>query len=525
MLLFLALLATIYMEMNHTVIPLNKSLTQQVLDARSDQIDYWFKQRISEIDTLAALASDHQWSRQQLLQETHRLEMRKREEYESIRVVDLKAYSWGISGKPFSIMNRPYYQHLIESKAQYVVSHPIVSKANGVEIVVILYPIQPRANDEVAYIAAGVSLEKMKAIAHNISLYDQLGQLIVNGADEPGGEPDNESIYQRQASDHKASLFEAPIGSVRGWKLVLEVPHSELSLALVRTQRTALFIGGLLGAVFIVLLMALLSSIIRPIQALRQVMKNVQQGNQHIRADESRNDEIGDLARSFNEMLVQLYRSRQEKQDIELRLVHEQIKPHFLYNTLDTIQWTAQEYGADNIVEMIEALSTYFRLSLGNEEPFISLDQELQHVESYLYIQCVRYQDILDYELNYEESLLPCGVIRFMLQPLVENAIYHGIKPLGGHRCTIAIRAYRDKDRLLIHVENNGLPIPPDKLTRINQALREDLHDSKAAGFGLYSVNHRIRLLCGKSYGLTIRSSEALTSMTIQLPCQIQESE
>ncbi|GIO41508.1 sensor histidine kinase [Paenibacillus apis] len=514
-LLFLALLVTIYMEMNHTVIPLNKSLTQQVLDARSDQIDYWFNQRIGEIDTLAALASDHQWSREQLLQETHRLERRKQEEYESIRVVDLHAFSWGMEDKPFSILNRPYYQHLIESNADYVVSHPIVSKANGVEIVVILYRIQPLKNEEAAYIAAGVSLEKMKEIAEDISMYDQLGKLIVGGSDEP----EQQAIGCNHSKGCDGiSVFEAPIDSVKGWKIVLEVPDSELSLAVVRTQRTALIVGTLLGLIFILLLMLLLTSIIRPIQALRQVMKNVQQGNQHIRADESRQDEIGDLAHSFNEMLVQLYRSEQEKQEIELKLVHEQIKPHFLYNTLDTIQWMAGEYGADNIVEMVEALSTYFRLSLGHGETYISLEQELFHVESYLQIQCVRYEEILDYELSYEEDILQCQVLRFMLQPLVENAIYHGIKPLEDRRCTISIQACSTGDQLVIHVANDGLPIPSDKLVRINQMLTEDKQDGAVAGFGLYSVNHRIRMLYGKGYGLKISSSEEMTTMTIRLP-------
>ncbi|SDF52902.1 two-component system, sensor histidine kinase YesM [Fontibacillus panacisegetis] len=518
-LLFLALLVAIYMEMNHTVVPLNRSLTQQVVNARSQQIDYWFNQRIGEIDMLASLASDHRWTRAELLQETRKFETKMEEEYESIRVVDLQANSWSQEDRPFSILIRPYYQHLIESNAQYVVSNPIVSKANGAEIVVILYRVNPVVNEEVVYIAAAVSIEKMKEIAQDISLYDRSGQLIVANAQA------GDVKTSKHQTNQDVSLFEATINSVQGWKLVLEVPNSELSLAVMKTQRTALLVGILIGGVFIVLLTLLASSIIRPIQSLRQVMKNVQKGDQYIRADESRNDEIGDLGRSFNEMLVQLYRSEQEKKESELKLVHEQIKPHFLYNTLDTIQWMAADYGADNVVEMVEALSTYFRLGLGVGSPYIPLEQELYHVESYLHIQCVRYEEILDYQLHYDEELLQRNIIRFMLQPLVENAIYHGIKPLGDQKCTISIFAYKKDQNVVIKVENNGVMIPEQKLTQINQALVEDNYDSSATGFGLYSVNHRIRLAFGAAYGLTVSSSGGITKMMIRIPLEWERDE
>lgn len=514
LLLFIALLVTIYLEMNHTVVPLNKNLTQQVVNARSDQIDYWFNQRIGEIDMLASLASDHHWTRDELLQEIDKFEAKKQVEYESIRVVDIHGNSWSTRDKPFSILNRPYYRKLLlNSDSNYVVSNPIVSKANAAEIVVILYRVNPSVNDEVAYIAAAVSVKKMKEIAQDVMLYDQSGQLIIDCREL--GEGDG----AEDAADKKnMSVFEAPIQNVEGWKLVLEVPNSSLSLAVIKTQRTALLVGVLIGSAFIVFLMLLASSIIRPIQSLRQVMENVQNGNQTIRADVTRSDEIGDLGRSFNDMLVQLYAVEQDRKEMELRLIHEQIKPHFLYNTLDTIQWMATEHGADNVVEMVEALSAYFRLGLGTGSPYILLDQELYHVESYLHIQGVRYEEILDYELRYDEKLAQCQVVRFMLQPLVENAIYHGIKPLGDQKCKISITAYKQVDYLVIKVENNGVMIPEEKLEQMNQALLDDKYDRSATGFGLYSVNHRIRLAYGVPYGLAVKSEDGITVMVIRIP-------
>lgn len=517
LLLFVALLIAIYMEMNHTVVPLNRSLTQQIVNARSDQINGWFNQRIDEIDMLASLASDHHWTRKELLQETRKLEEKKREEYESIRVVDSEANSWSLHDQPFSILSRHYYRNMIKSKARYVISNPIISKANGAEIVVILFRVDPAVNQEVFYIAAAVSTSKVKEIAQDIALYDQSGQLVINHNVLANGPASNQMAL---SSNEDVSLFKAPIQSVHGWKLVLKVPNSQLSLAVMKTQRTALLVSVLIGGVFLILFTLLASSMIRPIQSLRLVMKNVQEGNQSIRADESRKDEIGDLGRSLNEMLVQLYRSEQEKKETELKLVYEQIKPHFLYNTLDTIQWMARDYGADNVVEMVEALSTYFRLGLGSGVPYIPLEQEFYHIESYLHIQCVRYEDILDYELRYDEKLLQHRVIRFMLQPLVENAIYHGIKPLGDRKYTISILAYEEAPYIIIRVENNGAMIPAAKLEQINRALQEDKYDSSATGFGLYSVNHRIRLAFGEDYGLTVCSGDEVTKMIVKIPLE-----
>ncbi|MNI81616.1 Sensor histidine kinase YehU [compost metagenome] len=137
----------------------------------------------------------------------------------------------------------------------------------------------------------------------------------------------------------------------------------------------------------------------------------------------------------------------------------------------------------------------------------------------------MRYEEILDYELHYDEELLQRNIIRFMLQPLVENAIYHGIKPLGDQKCTISIFAYKKDQNVVIKVENNGVMIPEQKLTQINQALVEDNYDSSATGFGLYSVNHRIRLAFGAAYGLTVSSSGGITKMIIRIPLEWERDE
>ncbi|MCG7408441.1 histidine kinase [Paenibacillus sp. ACRRX] len=512
-LLFMALLVTIHLEMESTVIPLNKSLTQQIVNARSDQIAYWFEQRVGEVDLLASLASEHRWGKKELLHEIEQLVKTRKEAYESIRVVDIAGNSCSLHDKPFSIVLRPYYQKLLESDKAYVISDVIRSHANQADIVVILHRVEPLVDDEVAYIAAAVPIGKMQDIAKDIYVYDGMGKLLV-------GDQFDAKLNDTSKGAEQMALFTAAIRNVPGWSLTFQLPKSQLSQGMKQMQRSALLTGSVIGIFLLVLLMLLAASIVKPIRALQRVMKKVEDGNQSVRSNEQRNDEIGELGRSFNQMLVKLYRYEHEKKEMELRLIQEQIKPHFLYNTLDTIQWMAAGHGADDVVGMVEALSTYFRLGLGGGSQYITLEQEFHHVESYLHIQCVRYEEILEYELFYDECLGHYPIIRFLLQPLVENAIYHGIKPLVNRKSKISICAYEREHCFMIEVANNGVDIPEAALASIQEALLAGIPQKGVLGFGLYSVDHRLRLAYGEPYGLHIQSGEGSTRMLLTLPLE-----
>lgn len=509
----MALLVTIHLEMESTVIPLNKSLTQQIVNARSDQIAYWFEQRVGEVDLLASLASEHRWGKKELLHEIEQLVKTRKEAYESIRVVDIAGNSCSLHDKPFSIVLRPYYQKLLESDKAYVISDVIRSHANQADIVVILHRVEPLVDDEVAYIAAAVPIGKMQDIAKDIYVYDGMGKLLV-------GDQFDAKLNDTSKGAEQMALFTAAIRNVPGWSLTFQLPKSQLSQGMKQMQRSALLTGSVIGIFLLVLLMLLAASIVKPIRALQRVMKKVEDGNQSVRSNEQRNDEIGELGRSFNQMLVKLYRYEHEKKEMELRLIQEQIKPHFLYNTLDTIQWMAAGHGADDVVGMVEALSTYFRLGLGGGSQYITLEQEFHHVESYLHIQCVRYEEILEYELFYDECLGHYPIIRFLLQPLVENAIYHGIKPLVNRKSKISICAYEREHCFMIEVANNGVDIPEAALASIQEALLAGIPQKGVLGFGLYSVDHRLRLAYGEPYGLHIQSGEGSTRMLLTLPLE-----
>lgn len=239
-------------------------------------------------------------------------------------------------------------------------------------------------------------------------------------------------------------------------------------------------------------------------------------------------DEITELGISFNLMIRQireLLDSKTKEQEnlkkAELRVLQAQINPHFLYNTLDTIVWLAAANKNDEVIEIVGALSSFFRISLSKGKDWISLRQEIEHVRSYLTIQKMRYQDILDYEINVEEDLIDSSILKLTLQPLVENALYHGIKTKRNGGKIVVTTKRAEQQRLLLEVQDDGVGFTPYKLAQIREVLADESSENalKLGGFGLENVNKRIKLYYGKEYGISIQSHyRSGTKVTVTLP-------
>ncbi|BDG47584.1 sensor histidine kinase [Parageobacillus sp. KH3-4] len=273
-------------------------------------------------------------------------------------------------------------------------------------------------------------------------------------------------------------------------------------------------------------------SMSRPISQLISFMKKVEAGDLTSRYHDDRADEIGVLGRNFNHMLDQIQRfislaEWQERQrwEAELRSLQAQIKPHFLYNTLDTIQWMARKKGAEDIAEVVEALSKLFRIGLSKGKDIISFAEEIEHVQSYLSIQKTRYKDKLHYTFDIAPELQKLFVLKLVLQPIVENAIYHGIKQRRGPG-HIWVQAEEQEGLLLIRVTDDGVGMSPEKLASLRESLSIDftLGDTEKKmknikGYGMVNVQARLRLTFGDSYGLWIDSKEGQgTTVTIMHP-------
>ncbi|WP_430094548.1 cache domain-containing sensor histidine kinase [Paenibacillus cisolokensis] len=271
-------------------------------------------------------------------------------------------------------------------------------------------------------------------------------------------------------------------------------------------------------------------SISRPIRQLMSFMQKAESGDLTIRYWGGGQDEVGMLGRSFNRMLLQIRKlmklselKERQKREAELRSLQAHIKPHFLYNTLDTIHWMALKKGADDVSDMVESLSHLFRIGLSKGSDIIPIQDEWTHITSYLQIQKTRYRDRLHYELHLAPEAEGLYVLKLLLQPIVENAIYHGIKARRGPG-SIVISAEVEEGMLLLTVTDNGAGMSPERLAELRRLLEDPLsamqepagrEERASRSYGLLNVQARLRLTFQETYGIHIESSEGAGTRVI----------
>lgn len=400
----------------------------------------------------------------------------------------------------------------------------------------------PETDKVIGVILIDLKLDFIKEIIESIKLGETGFIFILNKAGNVVYSPVNPVVYRinpewflksnngtihQVIDENKYHIIYNTYPSIN-WKVVGVFSLDETTAVVSRVQLYTVFI-----AVLTLLLAAIVSwfftrSIIKPVNKLRKLMKNVEEGRFDLQFHSKYDDEIGQLGRSYNRMieeigrLIQLvYTEQKNKREAELKILQAQIKPHFLYNTLDTIQWMAYEYKANRIVDMVKALTTLFRIGLNKGNEIISVHEEIQHVESYLIIQMTRYESKLEYEINVDEHVKSYKVLKLLLQPLVENAIYHGIRNKRG-KGKISINVKQEGESLFLRVKDTGIGIPEERVQELNafldvNHLTKDQHN----GYGLFNVNERIQLVYGSYYGLSIESLyQEWTVVSIHIPVQ-----
>ena len=291
-----------------------------------------------------------------------------------------------------------------------------------------------------------------------------------------------------------------------GWTLIgvssMEQLHAVQTQILWSFIGTGLFALGvcLIGIWFVLRLW------IKPLRDLQATILKVGSGHSDLRANETGSPELVDLARQFNIMLDRIDQLmiavKEEEQNVrryELQALSSQINPHFLYNTLDTIVWMAEFNDSKRVVEVTKSLAKYFRLALNQGHEQISLKDEIDHVRQYLFIQKQRYGEKLQYEIKELKQYNDYKIPKLILQPLVENAIYHGIKEMN-RQGRIRVSVSENDTQLIVSIYDNGRGFVASETTNATLV--------RLGGVGLKNVNQRLQLQFGKSYHMEIKSEE-----------------
>lgn len=410
-------------------------------------------------------------------------------------------------------------------------------------IINIYTPIGSRYNQKLhlGFLVIGIGVNSLNDFYTSIEGEDKYKQFIIDSSGVIVSHQDEEIIGE--LSPLRAS-FKNDSGEIKtdesiiiykkianwNWYLISEIPKEFLLEDTYLTLIFIILILILIGLIGVFILYKLSNKLYEPIDVVVNAMEEVSRGNLNVRIENKyEGTDFKQMTRDFNVMIeeINLLMERiknEEKQikQIELNRLHSQIKPHFLYNTLECIHWQALADGSKNTSKMVKALASFYRVSLSSGKELISISEEITLIKNYLIIQNMRYSDIvklsIDIDSEYEQILIP----KMTLQPLVENSIYHGIKVKNGLRGEIYINVNGDGEKVIISLSDTGVGMTHEEINDINNSI--SIFDENG-GYGIKNVNKRIEMTFGNEYGLFYRKNEyGQTTVDITLPRSVDNN-
>lgn len=455
---------------------------------------------------------------------------------ESVEVTEKPFYQNALARSGSAVISSSHVQNLIEGEYTWVITlsrtinDPVTGDRHGVLLVDLNFSV---INDMLSRISLGPRGYMFIVDSEGSIVYHPRQELIYSGLEREY----IDSVLKNhsgsfEVDDQKGErAYTVTTSDSTGWRIVGVNYTAEMVRNRVEIRRSYV-IGGVLF-VFVAVLVAVWIShrLSRPILDLSGSMKAVERGDFDISVDVTAKNEIGDLAKDFNIMIArikELMRRNEEEHDqkrkSELLALQNQITPHFLYNTLDTIVWMAEGRQYEHVIETVAALARLLRLSVNKGEELISVRDEIEHIRSYLTIQKLRYQDRLDFEVGVEREILALQTPKVILQPLVENAIYHGIKnkESGGR---VVVRGRRMNGSVILEVEDDGLGMEDELMGRVTRLRSSEEGGGKSGSrVGVRNVHERIQLYFGAEYGLRYRRNERNgVTVEVKLPVVGQE--
>ncbi|HOV37855.1 MAG TPA: sensor histidine kinase [Spirochaetales bacterium] len=466
--------------------------------------------------------------------------------------VDPTQLSWfqeAQKAKGNPVVSSSHVQNIIKDRYRWVISlsRSIDKRGSREPIGVLLVDLN---YDVISRICSSVQLDRKGYIfildKNGEIVYHPQQQLIFSGLK---GENIRRILEEPQDSFsiedvERDKFYSVQIMRSTGWKVVGVNYRSELVENRDQIRTTYAFWGLTFFSITILLSILLSRRISRPIKQLRKTMQKVEQGNFNVRATIGTHNEIGELSKTFNIMLseiqklVQRVTEQQElKRKSELKALQMQINPHFLYNTLDSIIWMAEGGKQQEVIAMSSSLARLFRLSISKNKEIIDIASEVEHVRNYLTIQKIRYKDKMDYRIEVPDEIKRYKTVKIILQPLVENAIYHGIKNKEGTGLII-ISGRKTTEGVELIVQDDGVGMSAEALQQLKDTMAgngkksvttiEESSNSLSShsGLGVHNVDERIKLYFGNCYGLEYESKEDFgTVVRIRLPAVEEEVE
>lgn len=519
------------MNINMFISPDIKKTTMDLIESKSNEISYWLNMRISEMKQLTGDIKEDNLNKENIdgyIKILKEYQEANSNNYESFGVITEDGNKYLTSGEVIEVGSREYFKKISECSEDFIVSDPIISKANNKKIILIVMKLQNDLGQIKGYLSGAVSIDYLQQVVDGANIYNFPLKLYNRDT--------REILVSTIATDieyegeKKFTHFEAPIRDSSNWEIMMLVPDSFISRKLNVTGYIILGFGILILLTTIYILNKYVKSIVRPIENLKVQMNLVENGKLNTMEPDTKSKELNSLGNSYNAMIHNIetlinkleYEERLKK-EAEYKALYSQIKPHFLYNTLETIQAMAIEKDDEDVETAIGDLATLFRIGLSSDKTFINIEDELKHLESYVNIQLLRYKSKFTYTIDEGDIKRDSKFMKFTLQPLVENAIYHGIK-LMEKPGFISVKIDISEDRYVIKVINSCDNVDIEKIKQVNYLLESRFEEENGGdGYGLYNVNQRLKLNFGKEYGVRLVPGENQVTAIVTHPILKEE--
>ena len=355
--------------------------------------------------------------------------------------------------------------------------------------------------------------------SENFSMPPDMFFEIISGIPET---EDNQEYWNTITVNHEKMLVGMESIKNSDWRIFLLVPYKDILRMNNKSRQQMIFIFLLIAPLTLPLAYIISSTATRRIKVLMDHMQSVNTGDFNIPIlNPESQDEIGQLTRHFNYMLTKISMLIDEKfelgkkiKNIELKALQAQINPHFLYNTLDLINWMSKRKNAPEISVLVLTLAKYYKLSLSSGKDMVTIQNEIEHIEAYVQIQNMRFENHISLEISVPEEIRNYLIPKLVFQPLVENAIMHGIMQTDDETGYVRISACTENEDIYIYIEDNGAGMEPEKLDTILQ----DKNSHEHHGYGVRNIHERIQLTYGSDYGLSFESTPGKgTIVTIKI--------